>query len=226
MHTIPYKTGLWASVLLALSFVAWIVCFTGIALTSPLFIWTNLTDYLLYEQSYSQVFQLTAKFFMLVFAPLYVLMIYGYYHFAAADKRDLVRISLLFALAFAILSSINYFVQLTVVRLNVEAGSVEGLEHFVQANPLSVMTAIAMLGWTLFLGLSSFFIYPVFKGQGVIRVLRYTFLFNGISCMLAGIGYALKIDMLTFFFANIGTGGAILVASICSLILFRRELKK
>ena len=153
-------------------------------------------------------------------------LLYGYYHFAVADKRDLVRISLLFALAFASLSSINYFVQLTVVRLNIEAGSVEGLEHFVQANPLSVMTAIAMLGWTLFLGLSSFFIYPVFKGPGVMKVLRYTFLFNGISCLLAGIGYALKIDVLTFFFANIGTGGAILIASICSIILFRRELKK
>jgi hypothetical protein len=110
MNRISYNIGMWASMLLALSFVAWLVSFTGIALTSPLFIWSNISDYLLYESTYDQVFQNVAKFFMLIFGPLYVLMIYGYYHLAPVDKRDLVRISLLFALAFATLSSINYFI--------------------------------------------------------------------------------------------------------------------
>lgn len=226
MSRLSYKTGLWASFLLAISFIAWIVCFTGIALTSPLFIWTNFTDYLIYEQSYSQVYQIIAKFFMLIFGPLYVLMIYGYYHYAPSDKRDLVRISLIFALAFATLSCINYFIQLTVVRLSIEAGQTDGLQQFVQANPLSVMTAITMLGWTFFLGLSSFFLFPVFNGTRLIKILRYTFLFNGISCVLAGIGYALKVDFLTFFFANIATGGALMTAAVCSYILFRRKLKE
>lgn len=225
MGRLSYKIGMWASIFLAVTFIVWIICFTGIALTGPMFIWTNLTDYLAYEQTYNQLFQITAKFFMLLFGPLYVLMIYGYYHICKEEKKDLVRISLLFAIAFAILSSINYFIQLTVVRLNIETGQVQGLEHFIQANPFSVMTAITMLGWSMFLGLSSFFIFPVFKGNRINSVLRYSFLFNGISCFLAGIGFALKIDIMTFFFANIGTGGAILSASVCSYIIFRRELK-
>lgn len=226
MNRLSYKIGLWASLLLAVSFIAWIVCFTGIALTSPLFIWTNLSDYLLYEHANNQILQNVAKFFMLIFGPLYVLMVYGYYHLVQDDKRDLVRISLLFALAFSVLSSINYFIQLTVIRLNITAGHTDGLQHFVQANPLSVMTAITMLGWTFFLGLSSFFIFPVFKGTRLNRILRYTFLFNGFSCILAGVGYALKIDLLTFFFANVATGGALMIAALCSVNLFRRELKK
>ena len=224
MKTLSYNIGFWSSILLTLSFVAWIVCFTGIALTSPLFYWTNLSDYIVYAQSYNQVFQNIAKAFMLILGPLYMLLINSYYDYAE-DKKVLVRISLLFATAFALLSSTHYFVQLSAVRLNILSGQINGLEHFVQANPYSVMTSIDMLGWTLFLGLSSFFIFPIFTGNRLNMVIRYAFIINGISCMLAGIGYLFKIDVLTFLFINLGVGGAIMTVSIASASLFKR-LKK
>jgi hypothetical protein len=222
MKTLSYKIGFWASILLTVSFVVWIVCFIGIALTSPLFYWTNLTDYLNFVQKHSQVFQNTAKLFMLFLGPLYVLFINSFYDYAPDNKKALVRISLLFGTAFAILSSLHYFVQLSAVRLNTIHGQINGLEHFVQANPYSIMTSIDMLGWTLFLGLSSLFIFPIFTGDTLNKILRYAFIINGLSCMLAGIGYIFQIDVLTFLFINLGVGGAIMTIGIVSIKLFKR----
>jgi hypothetical protein len=225
MKTLSYKIGSWSSVLLATTFIVWIVCFTGIAIISPFFFWTNLSDYINYVQTNSQVFQNAAKLFMLLLGPLYVLVINSYYDYAPDEKKVLVRAALLFGTAFAILSSINYFVQLSSVRLNILHGQTAGLEHFVQANPNSIMTSIVMLGWTFFLGLSSLFIFPIFRGDKLNRVIRYAFIANGVSCVLAGIGYVFQVDIITFLFINLGSGGAMLIITIASVKLFRRLQK-
>lgn len=222
MNTLSYKIGYWSACLLTLTFVVWIVCFVGIALTSHMFLWTNLSDYITFEHANSQVFQNIAKFFMLLVGPLYILLINSFYNYASSDKKALVRISLLFATAFAILSSLHYFVQLSAVRLNIEHGQIAGLEYFVQANPNSIMTAIDMLGWTLFLGLSSFFIFPIFTGDRINNLIRYSFILNGISCIMAGIGYVFQINVLTFLFINLGAGGSIMTVAIASIQLFKR----
>lgn len=179
-----------------------------------------MADYLKYTEQNSQILQIVAKALMLVFAPLFVVLINSYYELVPNEKKFLIRLSLLFALGFAILSSIHYFVQLSSVRLNMLEGNVNGMEWFVQANPNSIMTSINMLGWTLFLGLSSFAIFPVFGKEQ--RIIRLAFIANGISCMLAGVGYVFQIDLLTFLFANLGVGGALLVVMISSARLFRR----
>jgi hypothetical protein len=222
MNNLSYKIGFWSAQLLTFTFIIWIVCFVGIAITSPLFYWTNLPDYITYSQSNGQFLQNIAKFFMLLFGPLYVLFINSCYDHAADDKKVLVRISVLFGIAFAILSSVHYFVQLTTVKINIEQGHFDGLEYLVQANPYSVMSSINMLGWTLFLGLSSFFIFPVFKGDRLNKIIGYAFLFNGISCFLGGVGYMFHVDLLTFIFMNLGLGGAVMTFSIASIILFNR----
>ena len=87
------------------------------------------------------------------------------------------------------------------------------------------MTSIAMLGWTLFLGLSSFFIFSIFKGDGLQKILIFAFIFNGVCCILAGVGYILQIDLLTFLFINIGAGGALMIISVSSTNLFRKLQK-
>jgi hypothetical protein len=222
MNRLSYKIGFRSAQLLSFTFVVWIVCFIGIATSSPLFYWTNLSDYITYFQSNGQYLQNIAKFFMLLFGPLYVLLINSYFDYAAENKKVLVRISLLFGLAFALLSSIHYFVQLTTVRLNIEQGNFDGLGHLVQANPYSVMSSINMLGWTFFLGLSSFFIFPVFKGDRLNKIIGYAFLFNGISCFSGGVGYLFHIDLLTFIFMNLGLGGAVMTFSITSISLFKQ----
>ena len=161
---------------LTICMITWIICFTGIAITSPLFHWTNLSDYLTYESSNSQTFQFIAKIFMLLFGPLYILLINSYYDYSSENNKVLLRAGLIFGAAFAILSCIHYFVQLSSVRINILDKKTSGLEHFIQANPYSVLTAIDMLGWTLFLGLSSLFIAPTFVGNKLNKIIRIALL--------------------------------------------------
>lgn len=220
-----YKIAYWSSLLLIIVFAGWIICFAGIAATSPIFRWTNLTDYLAFESANSQFLAYTAKFLMLLYGPLFLVFVSSFYDYAKEEDRFYLSLSRLFALGFAVLSSINYFVQLSAVRLNIIHGQTSGLENFVQSNPNSIMTAITMLGWTFFLGLSSAFLVPIFREKGVVKVLKYAFIINAVSCLLAGIGYVFQIDILTFFFVNIGEGGAMMTAAIAAFILFSRLRK-
>jgi hypothetical protein len=223
MNTISMRMGYASAFTLFLSFIAWIACFAGIATTSSLFTWTSLDAYLEHYRSGSHIFQHIAYLFMLITGPAFVLLVNSYHDLADERYKTLSRAALLFATGFAILSCLHYFVQLGAARFNLHQAHTGGLEYFLQANPLSVMNSIVMLGWTLFLGMSSFLLFPVFRKQD--RLLRWAFLVNGCSCLLACAGYLLRIDILTFFCINILSGGALLVASLASMRMYRRLIR-
>jgi hypothetical protein len=227
MNTISTKIGFWSALTLLSTFIIWIVCFAGIAATSPLFFWSDLNGYIEYIRSNDQFFQNLAKFAMLLFGPVYVMLVNSFHDRANADRKTFSRLGLLFGLVFAALSCIHYFVQLSAVRINLERGIINGMEHFVQANPLSVMTSIDMLGWTLFLGLSSFFTaLSITDNTRLGKWIRGAFYVNTISCFVAFIGYLLQIDLLTFIGVNMGVGGSIITASITSMKYFSRLKQK
>jgi hypothetical protein len=127
----------------------------AIPLTSPLYVWDDMASYLNYVTNNEQTFQNPARFAMLLFGPLFVVLLRSIHDLAPHEKRPLTRIALCFGLAVAALTGINYFVQLTAFRLSILRGETEGLEQIVQANPFSAISAINVLGWTLFFSLSS-----------------------------------------------------------------------
>ena len=217
------RIGFWSAFGIVATFAVFTVCFVAIPLSSPLFIWTNLADYSAYVRNNPQFFQNLARFAMLLFGPLFVALLSSIYDYASDETRPLARIGLCFGVIFAALTGINYFVQLSAVRLSILKGDTQGLEQLVQANPVSMASAINMLGWTLFLGLGSLFVAPVFTGDRLRAVIRYSFLLNGIFCLLGGIGYALAIVPLVFWTVNFGMGGAVLVAAISLGLLFGRK---
>ena len=222
MSQLSIRLGFWSAFSIAVSFVVFTVCFVTIPLTSPLFIWTNMPDYLAYVGRYNQFFQNLARFAMLLFGPLFVLLLSSVYELADGERRLLARISLSFGVIFAALTSLNYSVQLSSVRLSISRGETQGLEQIVQANPLSAMSAINVLGWSLFFGLSSLFVAPLFSGGRLGKTIRIAFLLNGIFCILGGVGYLLDNAVLVFLTLNFGMGGAVLVAAISLCLFFRR----
>lgn len=174
--------------------------------------------------AHSQLFAHLARLAMLLFAPLLVILLNCIHEYAASDKKILSQIAAQFGLACAVLIGVNYFVQLTAVRLSLVKGEIAGLEHIVQANPYSTVSAVNMLGWTLFFGLASLFVAPVFAGGRLEKTIRIAFLVNGIVCLLAGVGYILEIPVLVFVTINLGMGAAMLVGTVALSLLFRRKL--
>ncbi len=216
------QLGFWSSISIAALFVIFTLCFIAIAATPPLFRWTNLADYVAFATSHDEFFQNLARFTMLLFGPAYVMLLASLHDRVPQEMRLWTRLALCFGIVFAALTGVHYFVQLSAVRLSLAHGELQGLEQIVQANPNSAISAVNILGWTLFLGLSSIFVAQVFSGSRIERAIRYIFLFNGICCLLGGVGYVLDITALVFVTINLGMGGAVLIASILLSVRYKR----
>jgi hypothetical protein len=221
-NRISIKIGFWSAFLSAILFLIFTICFIIVFTTPPLQYWTNIADYAAYTNKVSQPFKYIAQAAMLLFAPLYVLLLNSFHDIAASDKKVLTRISLCFGIIFAILISSHYFIQLSSVRQNIFLGKLEGLEQFVQANPYSASSSINMLGWTLFFGLSSLFIAPIFANGKLEKFIKYIFILNGISVMIGGIGFIFNLTTLIFITINFFMGGAITVNAIALTVFFGR----
>jgi hypothetical protein len=159
---------------------------------------------------------------MLFFGPLFVIMVSSVHDIAKGEQKILTRIAFAYAAVFAALIGVHYFVQISAVRVNVEKSHLDGLEHFLQSKPDSVISAINMLGWSLFLGLSSIFIAPIFSGNKLENALKRLLLLNGIFCFLGGIGYVFENVPIVFLTINFGMGGCVTALSILLTIFFKR----
>jgi hypothetical protein len=220
MNKIIIKTGLGSSVICLAALVVWVVSFTGIALSSPLFYWTNLQAYIEYVHTNNQFFQYLAKSFMIVFALGYMILSIVFYEFAPEHKRVLAKIATTFAILFAMLASVHYYIQISAVRFAFMEEQFSGLEHFIQARPTSLVSAINMLGWTIFLGLSSLFMYGALLPKAMTKGIRIGLLINAISCLGAGVGYLFQIDIITFIGINLGMGIAFFIMTMSSTRYF------
>lgn len=222
MSHVSIKLGFWSAILCAATFIVFTLCFMAILVLNPLFIWTNFEDWVAYSNQNNQFFKHLAQLMMLLFGPFFVILLSAIYEYAEEDQKILARISLSFALIFAALISMHYFLQISTVRLNLTQGKLEGLEHFVQANPTSALAGINMLGWTLFFGLSCLFAAPIFSGGRLQNIIRYSFLANGIFVLSGAVGYILDITILVFVLMNLAMGAAVFAFTISLALLYRR----
>jgi hypothetical protein len=222
MNKITLNTGLWSAIICLSAFIIWIIAFTGIAIQSPLFQWTNIEDYIYYVTNNSQFFQYLAKSFMIIFSLGYMILAIVFYEFARDERKILVKIAVVFSIMFGIVSSIHYFVQISSVRFAIAENEYSGLANFLQSNPISFLSSVNMLGWTLFLGLSTLFMYLGFPQKSGTKGIRYGLVINAVSCIFGGIGYLFQIDLLTFIFMNLGIGLGFILLSVSSIKFFNK----
>jgi hypothetical protein len=222
---LAYNIGYWSALVCASSFIIFTICYISILSVNPVFIWTNVTDFAAYTHKNTQLFKYIAQFMMIIFGVSYTILLGSIFEYTQERKKILARLSIYFGIIFAMLISIHYFIQLSTVRINIFKGNLQGLEQFIQSNPSSAISAINMLGWSLFLGLSSLFIAPVFSNSRLERIIHYAFIANGVICITGVTGYIYDITVLVFLSMNFGMGAALLVATISLSILFKRRLR-
>ena len=215
-----YKFGramVWAGLV---SFVVYTFCFGVILIVNPPFVWTNMADFAAYVSVNPQIWKYLGMASMIIFACAYLMLVVCAGECAGPGKSLSARLAALFALAFAICISINYFVQLTATRLQMSAGQTEGLLQFTQSFNISALGAINMLGWTLFYGLSSLFLVFCLWDNKPVRIAG---LANTIMMAFAMIGYGLNNYLILLVTMNIGLGGAGLALLITMLCYFRQK---
>ena len=222
MNQTSIKLGFWSAILCAALFIVFTFCFVGIVLTSPLFLWETYQGYVDYVNDNNQFLAHLARLSMVLFGPLFVILLNAIHEHTLNNKQILTRISIAFGLGFAILSGLFYFMQITAVRLNLLHGQPEELLQFVQANPYGALLSVNMLGVTLYLGLASLFAAFVFGNGRLEKVIKIALLLNGIFCLTGGVAYAFELTTLLFITINLGMGMAVLVATISLTVWFQR----
>jgi hypothetical protein len=125
MQSLARRIGFWSSSAAALMFLVFTGCFIAILVANPLFMWTDLADYVTYREAHTAMFASVAQAAMLAFGVLYVLILHCLLEVSAAQQQFFVRSAISFAVCFATLTSMHYFVQISAVRMNIEQGTVQ-----------------------------------------------------------------------------------------------------
>ncbi len=158
----------------------------------------------------------------LMLAPAVLVLMTSIMYYAPEGKKILGRIGMLFAAPYAAMTTIAYFLQLTMVRENIARNDLEGLVNFVRDNPHSAMAAVDALGYA-FLSLAVIFVTPAFRGGRLDQWVRWLFLGTGILGLIGVVGFVAESSAIGL--ALIVSGIVFLVATILLIALFRRELR-
>lgn len=217
------RAGFWSALVMAVIFVLFPVCYVAILQVAGVFVWTDIAAYAAVADGPAAFYRHAAQAMILLFVLVYVVLVNAIHELTPENGRFLTRLSLLFGLGFAVLSGVHYFLQLSIVRLNLGDGTLDGLQHVVQANPYSAVAGVNMLGVGLFFGLSSLCLAPVFRGGRLETVIRFALYANAASCLLGGLAFALDWVVIVFLTVNLGMGAAVLVAAIALMRWFRRQ---
>jgi hypothetical protein len=146
---------------------------------------------------------LTALNVLILLTAVWMVLFWNIVHQALPPPKQLFsRTSLAFITIFAVLTSINRYVGLTVVRQSQALGITDGLQWFLPYSWPSVMLALEYLGWGLFFGLACLSLAPAFTSGKLERTISLALIATGVLSLLATLGQvlgssALKFDIFT-----------------------------
>jgi hypothetical protein len=217
------QVGNVSAIMAITAITVYMLSFFAILIVNPLYMWTDFSRFLAYQQQHPQTFKYIAQATMLLFPLLYLLMLNSALDTRPINRQFALRAALLFGLGFAVLAGMHYWVQIAAVRMNIDKGTPDGLLQFIQAKPDSAMSAINMLGWTVFYGMSSLLAAPAFSDNKLERALRWALIINGVNCLIGGVAYLLDITLVVGVTMNLVLGGCMLAISVLMLLLFRSQ---
>jgi hypothetical protein len=109
----------------------------------------------------------------------FLVLVVSIHELSSPDRKIWSHIAIAFATAYAVLISINYFVQLTWVAPRLAHGQVQGIEPFLFTPFDSFLYAVDILGYS-FMSVATAFAARVFTGGGQERFARVFLTANGL----------------------------------------------
>ena len=162
----------------------------------------------------------------ILLAPTFVVLMACIHAYAAEARKTYSRIGLSFAVVYAVVILVDYFLQLTVVAPSLQAGETDGLSLFTQYDPHGLFIGLEALGYSM-LTFALLFAAPVFTGGPVERVTRWLFGLSFVLAVVAFVGLALLgHDLVAFEVTVLLITWMVLIASGALLtVVFRRAGK-
>jgi len=115
----------------------------------------------------------------LFLASSFLVLIVSVHQLSSADRKVWSHSAVVFATAYAVLVSLNYFVQLTWVAPRLAAGQTQNIQPFEFIVFDSFIYSVDLLGYS-FMSLSTLFAARVFTGSGLERGVRWFLTANGL----------------------------------------------
>lgn len=109
----------------------------------------------------------------------FLVLVVSIHQLSSQDRKVWTHAAVAFATAYAVLISINYFVQLTWVAPRLAAGRTQGIEPFLFTPFDSFLYSVDILGYS-FMSMATLFAAPAFTGKGLERVVRLFLIANGL----------------------------------------------
>jgi hypothetical protein len=109
----------------------------------------------------------------------FLVLVVSIHQVSSPDRKVWSHAAVAFATAYAVLISINYFVQLTWVAPRLVAGRTQGIEPFLFTPFDSFLYSVDILGYS-FMSVATLFAAQVFTGKGLERVVRWFLTANGL----------------------------------------------
>lgn len=158
----------------------------------------------------------------ILLVPTFVVLMACIHAYAPESKKLYSRIGLSFAVVYAVVILVDYFLQLTVVAPSLQAGETDGLSLFTQYDPHGLFIALEALGYSM-LTFALLFAAPVFTGGPVERVIRWLFGLSSVLAVVAFVGLAvLGHDLVAFEVTVLMITWIVLIASgVLLSVVFR-----
>ena len=159
----------------------------------------------------------------ILLAPIFVVFMACIHAYAPEPKKVYSRIGLAFALVYAVVILVDYYLQLTVVVPSLQAGETEGLSLLTQYDPHGLFIALETLGYSM-LTVALLFAAPVFTGGRAEHAIRWLFTLSFVLAVVAFVGLALLgHDLVAFEVTVLMIIWIVLIASGVLLgVVFRR----
>jgi hypothetical protein len=159
----------------------------------------------------------------LLLAPIFVWLMASIHSYAAEMNKTFSRVALSFAVIYAVVISVDYFVQLTVVVPSLQSGESQDLSLFTQYNPHGFFIALEVLAY-LMMSASLLAAGPVFAGSRLEVAVRWLFTLSFILAVAAFAGFwlikqdlvAVEVSVLVIDWVALIVGGVLLS------VVFRR----
>ena len=159
-------------------------------------------------------------------APIFVVLIACIHTYAAERKKIFSRIGLSFAVAYAVVIMVNYFVQFTVVASSLQSGETQDLSLFTQYNPHGLFIALEALAY-LMMSVALLFAAPVFAGGSAERAIRGLLVLGFVLAVAAFVVLSLLSHNLVAFEVTVLLINwiVLIVSGVLMSIVFRRAMR-
>jgi len=159
-------------------------------------------------------------------ALVFVVLLACIHSYASDDKKIFGQIGLSFALVYASVITIDYFLQIVVVEPSITSGQTAGLSLFTEYNPHGIFVGLEGLGY-LMMSVALLFAAFAFSGGRLERGVRWLFVASFVLAVgsLAGISL-MGYDIVAFEVAILSINWVVLMASGVLLgVVFHRAVR-